>query len=457
MSENAIRKLKRRIIAVATISFLGVMIVMGIMLYVTNSVSTRSEIHEVLDYIVTNNGEIPKDSLAGDSSDNALDSQEDDKNNPIVRNVQRNSQHTIEDMINSLESLFRVGKSYDSPEFLYSARFFSVFFDTSGHANEIKRTHIASVNEKQAVKYAQIVRKNGKDFGNYGDYFYEVSSCSDGRDIVVFLDCSSQLAILRRLFIYVFLLSAVGGAISFAVLRHFATRIIRPEIRNAELQKQFITNASHELKTPLSVIRANTELMEMMNGETEWTQSTMHQVERLQGLIQNLVLITRAQEQDSKADRVDTDVSKAVQETFDNFVPVASQEHKKLTADIPENIRMTAESGQIRQLASLLIDNAIKYCDDDGEITVRLSKTSRLPARGTQIRLEVSNSYKDGANVDYERFFDRFYREDESHNVDKGGYGIGLSIAESLVEQYKGSIHADWSKGIITFTCILYG
>lgn len=229
--------------------------------------------------------------------------------------------------------------------------------------------------------------------------------------------------------------------------------IVQPEINNAEIQKEFITNASHELKTPLAVIRANTEVEQMINGENEWNQSTMRQVDRMTGLIQNLVMVSRAQEKENNSERKKINVSAALQETSDTFLPVAVQNGKKLEKEIQENVMMMANESQICQLSSLLIDNAIKYCDDGGTIRVTLTQKGRSP-----VRLDVSNNYAKGGDVDYARFFERFYRQDKSHNIEKGGYGIGLSIAQAIVEQYKGSsIDAAWKDGIITFTCLLKG
>ncbi|MDD6550639.1 MAG: HAMP domain-containing sensor histidine kinase, partial [Lachnospiraceae bacterium] len=213
--------------------------------------------------------------------------------------------------------------------------------------------------------------------------------------------------------------------------------------------KQFITNASHELKTPLAVIKANTQVQEMMNGKDEWSESTMHQVDRMTGLIQNLVTIVRAEEKEDAGDRTDTDISEAIRDTVKSYAPVAENAGETLNQNIGDGIHMNAVESQIRQLATLLIDNAIKYCDEKGTIDVTVIQ------KGRGIRLSVSNSYADGKNVDYSKFFERFYRADQSHNVDKGGYGIGLSIAESLVKQYNGSINASWKDGIITFDCIL--
>ena len=201
------------------------------------------------------------------------------------------------------------------------------------------------------------------------------------------------------------------------------------------------------------MIRANTEVEQMINGENEWNQSTMRQVDRMTGLIQNLVMVSRAQEKENNSERKKINVSAALQETSDTFLPVAVQNGKKLEKEIQENVMMMANESQIRQLSSLLIDNAIKYCDDGGTIRVTLTQKGRSP-----VRLDVSNNYAKGGDVDYARFFERFYRQDKSHNIEKGGYGIGLSIAQAIVEQYKGSsIDAAWKDGIITFTCLLKG
>lgn len=201
------------------------------------------------------------------------------------------------------------------------------------------------------------------------------------------------------------------------------------------------------------MIRANTELIEMMDGESEWTQSTLRQVDRMNGLIQNLVMITRAQENEDRSEMTQINVSEIVQKAAEQFKSLAEQDKKDFEFDIEENVTMIALASSLQQLTMLLVDNAIKYCDDGGKIKVSLHNQNN----GKRICMQVSNSYADGKNVDCSKFFDRFYREDESHHSsdDKGGYGIGLSVAESICEQYGGSIDAAWKDGIITFTCLL--
>ena len=268
---------------------------------------------------------------------------------------------------------------------------------------------------------------------------------------------------MRRVLISVLSILGLGTFMSFFIMRLLSKGFVRTEVENVEKQKQFITNASHELKTPLAVIKANTEMQEMMDGESEWSQSTLRQVDRMTGLIGNLVQIARAQEM-TDGELAPTDIAAAVSETADSFAPVAASDGKKLEKEIPDSLVTKSSDSSMRQLTSLLIDNAIKYCDDGGTIKVELTRSRRGAV------LTVSNDYAEGANVDYTRFFERFYRQDEAHTISAGtvtgssegssgertgksGYGIGLSIAESLVKSMKGSIDVSWDKGRILFTC----
>ena len=287
-------------------------------------------------------------------------------------------------------------------------------------------------------------------FGHRGSFSYKRASLDGGRTIVVFLDSRNQVATNIRLLYTSLMVLGFGLIIVLLLVRSLSYRIIQPEIENARRQEQFITNASHELKTPLAVIRANAEVSQMLHGEDEWSKSTLSQIDRMTSLIQNLVLISRARERQDSSNALLIDASRAVRETAETFQTVATQEGKALKLEIPEGVSLLGEDGDLRQLTSLLVDNAIKYCDAGGTITVALSGKSR-----GGLRLVVSNDYAAGEKADYDRFFDRFYREDESHNIGQGGFGIGLSIAESLVQKYRGSINASWKDGVISFTCIL--
>ena len=434
MSEKAIKRLKNKFIMTAMISFFIVMTFIAGCIYAFNALMTRSQIKDNIRYIVENDGVLPMQYESIES-----------ENTP-------ESQVTIadkSDFIAQLEKLFGVESGYISDEFYYSTRYFAVTFNENKDVERVITSHTAAVESSQAVTYANTVMNRWFRFGSYDDYYYMVADRDNGGTIVVVLDCSTQISINRRLVLLACVLIGLGMIISTFVIRAWAGKIIEPEIKNAELQKSFITNASHELKTPLAVIKANTEMLEMMGTENEWTSSTMRQVDRLTGLIQNLVLVTRASEKDSKEERVDTDFTAIVKDTSKSFEAVATADGKTMELSIAENVSMLAHEGDIRQIATLLIDNAIKYCDAGGKITVGLGKDKKHK----NIYLRVSNSYKNGGDVDYKKFFDRFYRGDQAHNIDKEGYGVGLSIAQGLMERYHGDIKVSWRDDIITFTC----
>ena len=434
MSEKAIKRLKNKFIMTAMVSFFVVMTFIAGFIYAINALMTRSQIRGNIQYIVDNDGILPMqyESIESDkSADNGQTIK--DKN----------------DFISQLEKLFGVESGYISDEFYYSTRYFAVTFNEDGEVEKVITSHTAAVESNQAVTYANTVMKRWFKFGSYDDYYYMVSDRENGGTIVVVLDCSTQISINRRLVSLACILIGLGMIISAFVIRAWAEKLIQPEIKNAELQKSFITNASHELKTPLAVIKANTEMLEIMGTENEWTQSTMRQVDRLTGLIQNLVLVTRASEKDSKEDRVETDFTAIVKDTAKTFEPVALSDGKTMELSISDGVSMLAHEGDIRQIVTLLIDNAIKYCDDNGKVVIGLGTDKKKK----NIYLRVSNTYKNGGDVDYGKFFDRFYRGDQSHNIDKEGYGVGLSIAQGLMERYHGDIKVSWRDDIITFTC----
>lgn len=475
MNERSIKRLRRRFVILAMLTLSLVMLLIGGMIFLVNYSVVRSQVKDTLDYIIENDGNIQDaqiiemagqdasqgtsqgagaaqaagqnasqtDGAAQGSSQSAAQAASDDQMQEIE--LPTNDYNVI----HFLYEIFGTEQyDYDSPEFSFSTRYFAVSLDTNENVTEIKTNHIEDLTQPDAEYYAKYALRNRFGFGRTGVYYYQVKRYDNGSFLVVYLDSTNQVNSTYRVLYAALILIGFGVIVTFIFVWTFSRKAIAPEIKNAELQKSFITNASHELKTPLAVIRANTEMQEMLSGETEWTQSTMRQVDRMSGLIQNLVMISRAREKEKTAWIV-TDATKAVRETADTFSPVAKQDGKKLEIRADENVKMIASESDIRQLTSLLVDNAIKYCDKDGSIEVALSQ------KGKGILLCVSNNYADGRNVDYTRFFERFYREDESHNVDHGGYGIGLSIAESLVESYNGNISVTWKDGVICFNCIL--
>ena len=183
----------------------------------------------------------------------------------------------------------------------------------------------------------------------------------------------------------------------------------------------------------------------MLNGKRKWTESTMRQVQRLNALVSELVTLSKLDEKDEVV-LSDVKASEIVVEQAENFSQVVIGQGKQFTKEIEPDIVIRAEKRSVQELTSILLDNAAKYCDDGGTVAISFS------AKGSKgARLTVTNTYAAGAGVDYRRFFERFYREDESHNSKKGGFGIGLSIAQEICKRLGAKIQVNYKNGNITF------
>lgn len=409
------RKLRVRFILIASVAVTGILFFLVGALNSVRFLQTTGEIQAVLNILSDNQGEFPS--------------------------VQATAQALDNDRI--------------SIDTIYQYRYFSAVFNEDGTVYSSNLNNISNLSQEQALKSAKSVVKQHRKNGIFtigGQYYsYQVTRDSKTkRYLAVVLDSTKYLED-RNDFLWVSIRSALYSVIFFiVVISVVSSWAIRPYVRNYEKQKRFITNAGHELKTPLAIISANTELQELMTGENEWTESTKDQVNRLSNLINQMVSLARLEEQPDIA-LVDVDFSSLVQKAAQDFKSVAEKAGKDYHIRVQDDIHVKASQDELYELISILIDNACKYCDEDGQIFVTLTKAKRRK----RARLIVSNSYADGKNVDYSRFFDRFYREDESHNHKQAGYGIGLSMAESLVNLFKGKIAASYKKGFISFTVLI--
>ncbi len=431
MNERAIKKLRHKFVWTATVSFVGVMVVMFLIIYSVNVVTTMRQVSYTFEYLYEHDGEITVD-------DNINEEE-------LMKEIRPEDRSFF---YQTVQDLFNTG--FSSTEFIYSIRYFSVTYNSDNQPVKVVSKHMAMVDDTQAVKIADKALKSSDDSGHYDGMMYQKKKVGNNT-LVIFVDVSGQFANVRRIGSILVAITLLGSILALIVFRLISGRVIRPEIEAAEQQKRFITNAGHELKTPLAVIRANTELEMMMHGEDEWNRSTMNQVDRMTGLIRDLVLVAKAEEQEDKKELSVINASETVKKAVDDFSSVAEKNGIKLAQEIADGVSLKMNPDLLTQLAVILTDNAVKYCDENGTVTVKLVQ------KGKGIRLAVSNNYAEGGGVDYSKFFDRFYRKDESHNIDKGGYGIGLSIAEGIVSKYNGSINVSWKDGVITFECKIKG
>ena len=307
--------------------------------------------------------------------------------------------------------------------------------DKQGSVTETKLGNIASVEQTDAQNYAQDIVQSGKKKGLYDHYRYYVDEMDDGYT-VIFVDCSRDLKSYRNLVMTTVSVSLLGLVLVLVLVVIFSRLVFKPVEESDRKQKQFITDASHELKTPLTIIDANTEVMEMLSGENEWTRSTRKQVKRLADLTQQMVMLSRTDEGKQAGILEPFCLSDAVADAAEPFFTVAEARGKCLSVDIEEGLVLNGDEAQIRQLISLLLDNAVKYSDENGKIWLVLKK------KGKKSVLEVKNTVEQIQQGKMDILFERFYRTDESRNSATGGSGIGLSIAKAIVELHRGKIRA---------------
>ena len=273
----------------STLTLFCVMLIMGGFIYLFGTITIRNEAQQIMRYIAENDGDLPKP--------DAIQNNDEESQGSDTDSGDEHDNSFTETMEWSLQSIFGVGDFFgETPDSYYTTRYFAVLFDENETVSVIKTSHIAYIDEEQAEEYARIALDRPFRFGNFGRYYYYCADRESGGTIVVYLDRTEQLSLMRRVLISVLSILGFGTFLSFFIMRLLSKGFVRTEMENVEKQKQFITNASHELKTPLAVIKANTEMQEMMDGESEWSQSTLRQVDRMTGLIGNLVQIARAQE-----------------------------------------------------------------------------------------------------------------------------------------------------------------
>lgn len=336
-----------------------------------------------------------------------------------------------------------------TPETPFETRYFIVELTAQKEIQSVDLDHIAALDRQTVVDTISRIINTGAERGYVDHYRFGVFPNEDGGHTIIVLDCFLQLQSannMLRITIAIFLACVL---IVFVLLFFLSKRAIRPFVDNLERQRQFITDASHELKTPLAILSANLGLLEDTHREDKWLESAKSQIVRLDRLIKNLVELARTEET-IREDAVEVfSVSEIAQANTDAFQALAEADGKSLVAEIADGINTKGIQNNFFRLFSILLDNAVKYCDPAG--TIRLS----VSMRGRNICIAISNPCAGVDTTQLPRYFDRFYRADSSRARSTGGYGIGLSTARAIVTRHKGRISNHYSDGVITFTAVI--
>lgn len=404
-----INRLRRRFILIAMSSVTLVIVLLCLAINLINFISTNSDLNEMLRIISENQGTVPEFPKGG-KPDHM-------QGGPIT------------------------------PETPYSTRYFVLFYGEDGSLKHADMRHIAAVTEDDVGAYLSIARDHGEGFGYSGDYRYYVAAADNGGYMAIFLECRQELRAVRVFALVSVLVAAVCIALVYILVMFFSKRAIDPVVQSVEKQKQFITDASHELKTPLTVITTSLKVLEMEVGEQKWIGKAQAQADQMRDLVNALVTLSRLDEEKPALRLADFDISEAVAETAESFRDFAAAQGHTLETEIPAGLTYRGDEYAVRQLVSVLLDNAVKYSDEGGGIRLSLERARR----GVALKTCNACSGMDPAELD--RIFDRFYRLEKSRSKQTGGFGVGLSIARSIAEAHKGSIRAEYlERRLVQFT-----
>lgn len=393
-----IKKLRKRFIRIAMLAVTAVMILLGLTLNIANFVSVNNELNEMLEIIYNNQGKIPSMPPSGKPFGN------------------RGGQFT--------------------PETPFSTRYFVLRYTSNGVLAQADLDKIATVTKDDTEKYLKIALKHGEGFGYTSGYKYYVIYNGNNRYMAIFLDCYERTRALSTTAVLTLAAAAVCIGLVYLIVVLFSRRAIDPVVQASERQKQFITDASHELKTPITVIATSLTVLEMETGKQKWIDKAKSQTEKLKDLVNSLVTLSRMDEETSPLKMAQFDISSAVLEAAESFKDFSDSSGHELLISVEPSVEYNGDEYSIRQLVSILLDNAIKYASPETPISFSLEKGRK----GVVIRSR--NQCDKIESSELPKLFDRFYRPDKSRNAASGGFGIGLSVARSIAEGHKGSISA---------------
>ena len=405
-----IKKLQRRFIRIALVALAAAMMMVVLAVNAANWIRVRNELDETLSFL----------------ADNSAMNREDIGMRMSGRN--RHDRFVVSEAI-----------------------WFSVSYDGDGTMRNMNLLNMTEPDESTAAALADEAMRSGRTSGFLQDYLYRIQESPRGGITVLFLNCETKLASVQTLALISLLAWLSGLLLAWLIVTLASRKAIEPTIRNMEMQKQFITNASHELKTPLTVISTNMDLLQMDHPDNPWVKSTRKQASQMRHLVDELVYLSRMEEEHAPLVFESLSLDSLLRETAEPFQAMAEYQGREMTVEAEENLTMKGDRASIQRLLSTLLDNAVKYASPEGSI--RVSARSE----GRQVLLTVSNDVPSPLTEEQCRqLFDRFYRADPSRSKEKkDGFGIGLAIAAAIVEKHGGSISAAMENSRLVFTCRL--
>ena len=401
-----IKKLQKEFITISIIAVVSVMVLLCVIVNAANFISVNSKLNNTIEMISSNQGMMP------------------DFTPPEIPEGEEREQPD-----------FRQFDRQVNEETPFSTRFFVLYYNGSGELLRSDLDKIAAVTQNDTQKYLEIALKNGEGYGFTDGYKYKVTKQADGSFTAIFLDDYREMSSAYTILILSIAATVLCSALICVLIVLFSKRAVKPAIESNKKQKQFITDASHELKTPITVISTSLGVLEMEVGKQKWIDKAKGQTEKLTELVNSLVTLSKMDEE-TPLNIQQFNISDATRETAESFSDFAQQNGHELEIYIAPDLQYSGDEYSVRQLCSILIDNAIKYASEGTPVKFTLEKEKK----GVSVTVENECDGIDESDLD--KLFDRFYRTDKSRNSQTGGFGIGLSIARSICEAHKGEIKA---------------
>ena len=319
-----------------------------------------------------------------------------------------------------------------------ASRFFVVQIDTSGTIVNVNTDQISAIDRSTAEGYAQKVLGTEKSSGRVDRYKFAVKQLGPNR-LVFFMDTSEQSENFRMVLFASCAIAMLCWSILLLIVFLLSGKVIRPVLVGMEKQKQFITNAGHEMKTPLAIIQSNNDTMALIHGENKYNVHIRNQTKRLNVLMSNLLTLAKLDEEIPLPTET-VNVSEVINELLPVYREEAQNRGLDFRAQIEPDIVIQTNPGSFRQLVTILLDNALKYTLESGNILLSLAR------EGRHIRMIAENTCDPSLEPEPERLFERFYRGDSARTQEKNtsGYGIGLSAARAICENFGGRLTAEY-------------
>lgn len=408
------KQIRIRFIRIALLALTLAMLLVAGAINVVHFIDTTNELNETLDYIVENEiANVQK------KQDKAVFQQGNDDNSFALQKREKGNNHHMNTR-------------------LEESRYFIAIQNTDGELVLGAGSKETEYSQEELLEIAEDVLSSNADSGYTGNYVYRVTDKNDGSRAAIFLNCESKKAGVISLALISLGACVTGVLLSLLLVALLSKRAIEPMMENIEQQKRFITDAGHELKTPLTVISANMDVLSMDIGQNEWVQGTQKQVANMRKLVNELVYLSRMDETDSHLEKSVVDLSKAVQDVAAPFEGMAEFNGKNLMLNIEDDIKVSGDEAALRRLISTLCENAVKHAPEDSDIQISLTQS------GKSVLFTTENVMKEPLSEEaLNHLFDRFYRGDESRSKEENsGFGIGLSIARAITEKHGGTIKA---------------